>query len=74
VRATVDTNLLLSYLLSPNPNASSIGAVFGAALAGVFTLLLIEGVADELRLKLAERPDLARISTDDADRFLALLN
>ena len=60
LRAPVDTNVLISLLLSPNPATSAAGLVIRAALSGRFTLLFPVGIADELDHKLVERPDLAR--------------
>ncbi len=75
LRALLDTNVLISYLLSRNPAGSSAGAVLQGALAGVFTLLFTEGIADELDRKLAERPDLAaRIRRADAVALVSTLS
>lgn len=59
MRVVLDTNVLISYLRSTSPETSAAGAMLRAALAGAFTVLFIEGVAEELGRKLNERPDLA---------------
>lgn len=74
MRALLDANVLLSYLISRNPSASSAGAVIRAALAQTFTLLFTAGVGEEIDRKLSERADLARrVPRDAADALLAAL-
>jgi putative PIN family toxin of toxin-antitoxin system len=74
MRALLDTNVLISYLLSRQPTTSATGLIIRAALVGRFTLLFTAGIADELDEKLATRPDLAaRIPRADADELLLTL-
>jgi putative PIN family toxin of toxin-antitoxin system len=74
MRALLDANVLLSYLMSQDPSASSTGALIRAALARTFTLLFTVGVGEEIDRKLVERADLARrIPRDAADALLAAL-
>ena len=74
MRTLLDTNLLISYLLSRQPTTSATGLILRAALAGRFTLLFTAGIADELDRKLATRPDLAaRIPRAHADELLLTL-
>lgn len=75
LRALVDTNAFISYLLSRAPETSAIGAILAAAAAGRFTLLFTPGVADEIRTTIAARPDLsAKISATDIDTLLTTLD
>jgi len=59
IRALLDTNVLVSYLLSSARSTSAAGAVIHAALDGQYRLLFPAGGAEELDRKLVERPDLA---------------
>lgn len=71
MRALLDTNLFISYLLSSNPGASAVGGILVAAMEERFVLLFTAGIADEMIHKVAERPDLAaRITAADIDALL----
>lgn len=59
MRVLLDTNVLISYLLSAKPANSAAGAIFTAAGAGQITLLYVDDVIEELQRKLRTRPDLA---------------
>lgn len=73
MRALLDANLLISYLLSP-ATASATIQVVEAGLIGAYTLLLTGGVVAELRDKTATKPYLvAHISPDQTARLVALL-
>jgi putative PIN family toxin of toxin-antitoxin system len=75
MRALLDTNLFISYLLSRSPEASSVGAILGAARDKGLTLLFTPGIADEIRATVADRPDLAaKIGADDIDVLLGVLD
>lgn len=68
MRALLDTNVLISNLFSANADTSATGVVLRAAIEDRYTLLLIDGVVEELYRKLDERPDLAaRISRAQAE-------
>lgn len=72
MRALLDANLFISYLLSRNPRTSAVGAILEAAAEERFVLLYTSGIADELVPKLTERPDLARrITPSDLEELLA---
>lgn len=72
MRALLDANLFISYLLSPTPLTSAMGAILTAAAEERFVLLFTRGVADEIVSKVAERPDLAaRITPADVAALLA---
>ncbi|HEV2108201.1 MAG TPA: putative toxin-antitoxin system toxin component, PIN family, partial [Thermomicrobiales bacterium] len=72
MRALLDANVFLSFLLSSDALASATGIILHAAANGRFTLLFSPGVADEVKAKVRERPDLARkIALAEADRLLA---
>ncbi len=72
MRALLDANVFLSFLLSSDALASATGVILDAAANGRFTLLFSPGVADEVKAKVRERPDLARkITLAEADRLLA---
>lgn len=74
MRALLDANLFISYLLSPTPLTSAVGAILAAAAAGRFVLLFTPAVADEIVSKVAERPDLAaRIVPADVEELLGEL-
>lgn len=73
MRALLDANVLISYLLVPDGAAPPIIAV-EAGLTGAFTLLMTSGVVAELRDKTATKPYLsARITPDQAERLVATL-
>ncbi len=75
MRALLDANLFISYLLSPTPLTSAVGAILAAAAEERFVLLFTPGVADEIVWKVAERPDLAaRITSADVTALLAELD
>ncbi|MBA2278717.1 MAG: hypothetical protein H0W06_13250 [Chloroflexia bacterium] len=74
MRALLDTNVLISNLFSANAVTSATGVVLRAALAGRYSLLLIDGVVEELYRKLTERPDLAaRIPRSQAEHVVRSL-
>lgn len=74
VRALLDTNVLISNLLSRNATTSATGLILQAAIDGRFTLLFVAGVAEELNNKLIEREDLSRrIDRGDAATLIANL-
>lgn len=58
-RAVFDTNLFLSYLLSPAPAGSAVDALFEAAAEGRFVLLMPIEVMIELNTVAMLRPRLA---------------
>ena len=59
MRALLDTNILISYLLTPDRD-SPIVEIVQAAVLGRFTLLLPEALLEELAAKVGEKPYLAR--------------
>ncbi len=69
MRALVDTNVYISYLLYPLRESPSARVVHGA-FSGAFDLLLPEGLLEELARRLAEKSYLAqRIQPADATAF-----
>jgi len=71
MRALLDANLYISYLLSRNRTKSAVGAVLAAVASGAFTLLFTAEIADEINRSTRERPDLAtRIAPADVRRLL----
>lgn len=73
MRVLVDTNVLISFLLSPG-EGGAIRAIFRALLNNRFTLLLPEQLLNELIASIRDKPRLAkRISTEQLNRFTALL-
>ena len=75
MRALLDANLFISYLLSRTPLTSAMGALLTAAAEERFVLLFTPGIADEIVQKVAERPDLAaRITSADVAALLADLD
>jgi len=72
MRALLDANLFISYLLSATPVTSAMGAILAAAAADRFVLLFTPDVADEIVHKVAGRTDLAaRITAADVAALLA---
>ena len=72
VRALLDANLFISFLLSRTPMTSAMGAILAAAAEGRFVLLVTPGITDEIVGKVAERRDLAaRISAADLAALFA---
>lgn len=73
VRALLDANVLISYLLSPASDSATIRAV-EAAFTGEYRLLLPAGVIAELRGKTASKPWLAaHISPEQTERLVQIL-
>ena len=75
VRAVIDTNVLINYLLSPDRASSAAAKMFQAALRGNFVLLLLEGVVAELERKLRENARLAsRVPRQDSLALITQLH
>jgi putative PIN family toxin of toxin-antitoxin system len=73
VRALLDANLYISYLLSPDSSSATIQVV-EAAFAGSYQLLLTAGVVTELRGKTASKPWLtSHITLDECERLVRIL-
>ncbi len=74
MRTILDSNLLISYLLSRHRTRSAIGAILEAAAAGAFTLLVAPELLAEIARVIAARPDLAgRITSGDVEDLLVTL-
>lgn len=73
MRALLDTNVIISYLLTPH-RESAPRIVLEAALDGVFTLLVADAILAELARRASTKPYLAqRITPDDLDRLIRAL-
>jgi uncharacterized protein len=73
MRVLIDTNVLISYLLT-SAYHGTISQVIEAAFTGGYTLVLPDEVLSELRRKLANKEWLStRISPEAADQFVAAL-
>ena len=73
MRALLDTNVFISYLLTPQ-HAGSVKVIFEALGRNQFTLLLPDEVVDEILDVIANRPHLiGRVSSDKLTTFLELL-
>ena len=73
MRVILDTNLLISYLLSPN-SESATNAAIEAALSKRYTLLMPEEVVDELARTVLRKHHLAeRITLKSIDRTVKSL-
>ena len=73
MRVLVDTNVLISFLLSPG-EGGAIRAIFRAYLNDQFTLLMPEWLVDELLSSVRDKPRLAkRITAEQLNRFIALI-
>lgn len=64
MRVLLDTNVFISYLLSSESN-STITQIIEAAVLGKYTLLVADQLLDELRLKVGQKPYLARRITQE---------
>lgn len=74
MRVLLDTNLFISYLLTPPDRSGTIGRIVEAGFGGEFTLLLPEEVPRELGESIVAKPFLRdRIAADDLLAFIALL-
>lgn len=74
MRALLDANVYLSYLLTPPARGTPPALVVEAALSGEYTLLLTAGVIRELRDTSEGKPYLAaRISEAAAREFIGAL-
>lgn len=73
MRALLDSNIYVSYLLTPH-QPGSIHEIFEAFQQGKFTLLLPEAVMDELTEVISNQPHLAgRIKPEQWNLFRKLL-
>jgi putative PIN family toxin of toxin-antitoxin system len=73
LRVLVDTNVLISYLLAPNPH-STIPSILNAAFEGKYILLMPEAILTELANTVGSRKHLAkRISVGQAKEFVDVL-
>ena len=73
MRVLVDTNVLISFLLSPG-EGGAIRAIFRAYLNDQFTLLMPEWLVDEFLSSVRDKPRLAkRITAEQLNRFIALI-
>jgi len=72
MRAVLDTNVFVSYLLSSRDRQTTVNAVVDAALAGAYDLLLPDGLLEELIESVENKRKLSRvIDLDDARDFAA---
>ncbi len=72
MRALLDSNLFISYLLSVTPSASAVGAILEAAAEGRIALLFTPDIADEIVSKVVQRADLsARITAVELEALFA---
>jgi hypothetical protein len=73
MRVLLDTNVLISHLLSPQ-RKSPINHILEAAFLGEIDLLFPKDVFDELRNKIPQKPHLAeRISPQQVEELVSLL-
>lgn len=74
LRVLVDTNVFISFLLTPASPGGMVSRLVEAAILGEFTLLLPEELLDELDQKLRTNPKLVRrIGPDESQEFVAIL-
>lgn len=74
MRVLIDTNVLISTLLSRSQSYSSVDRLMIAAIRGDFVLLVSEEVLDEFRRARASKPFLReRILQEEMDEFIALV-
>lgn len=73
IRALLDANLFISYLLAPDGTSATVQVV-EAAFKGAYALLLPAGVIAELRGKVATKPWLAaRIAPEECEGLIRVL-
>lgn len=73
IRALLDANVFISYLLSPDGSTPTIRVV-EAAFTGAYQVLLPDGVVSELRGKTATKPWLAtHITPGECERLVGIL-
>ena len=73
MRVILDTNIFISYLLTPL-GKSTINTLVDAALTGVFRLLIASDILGELQRKVAVKPHLVqRIAPDDVGELVSAL-
>jgi putative PIN family toxin of toxin-antitoxin system len=71
VRACVDTNILISYLLGPG-SVQPPSRIIRGAYAGAFSLAIVETTLNELRSKVGSKPYLAaRIENRQLEEFIS---
>jgi uncharacterized protein len=74
MRVLLDTNILISFLLTRSGHQSTVAQVIQAAVDAKFTLILPEEVVAELERKVSTNQYLtARITDDEVMRLIALL-
>ncbi len=73
MRACIDTNILISFLLAPfSPSPPT--AIIDRAFEGSFTLVIVETTLEELRDKVSNKPYLAsRIAASEVNQFVDTL-
>lgn len=73
MRALIDTNLFISYALTPD-GTGSIQTIFNALVDGQFTLLVPEALLDEIARTLEQKAHLyARINPEQARELVSLV-
>lgn len=74
MRALIDTNVFISYLLSAGGESGAVNQILTRFLAGEFTLLLPDALLAEIVDTVRRKPRLAvRIAPDDLEAFTAIL-
>ncbi|MEM7118984.1 MAG: putative toxin-antitoxin system toxin component, PIN family [Chloroflexota bacterium] len=73
IRVLADTNIYISYLLSPK-NDSFVDLLFDKVASGEITLLVVEPLLEEIERTVKRKPNLlARITETHLTRFIQLL-
>lgn len=71
IRALIDANLLVSALLSSDPERSAAAAVLSGAIRGAFVLVVPPEALSEVARVVVEKPRLAaRVTPRDADALM----
>lgn len=74
MRVLLDTNIFISFLLSPRRDSPST-TIVRASILGKFVLLLPEGLLVELAARVRTKPYLAqRIPSEDVDELVQILS
>lgn len=74
MRALLDANLLVSYLLDPRQPERTVNLIVEAAVRGDFTLVMPERVLAELGRAIATKPYIRdRVAPDDVAEFVDLI-
>ncbi|MBX3070763.1 MAG: putative toxin-antitoxin system toxin component, PIN family [Thermomicrobiales bacterium] len=74
MRVICDTNIFITYLISPLNRERAVVRLIEAAISGVFTLVIPAELVEELIETVARKPHLARqVGPEQIEHFLSVL-